>query len=257
MTTLAAENLTVRRGGRAILDDVSARFEGGGLVAVIGANGAGKSTLLAVLAGLLKPDAGTIDLDGEPLDRIKGGALARRRAFLPQNPRAEWPISVERLVMLGLTPSLPAFGELPSDLKPSLDRAIADCDLEAHRDQPVTTLSGGELARAMLARALVGQPEILIADEPMAGLDPRHVLDSMTRLRALAQAGRMVIASVHDLTLAARFAGRILVLHQGRILADGPPADVLTPEILRRAFGVEARLHGEGQGVYLDLALPA
>ena len=257
MTILAAENLTVRRGGRAILDGVSARFEGGGLVAVIGANGAGKSTLLAVLAGLLKPDDGVVSLDGEPLARIEGRALARRRGFLPQSPRAEWPISVERLVMLGLTPSLPAFGDLPAELKPSLDRAIADCDLEAHRDQPVTTLSGGELARAMLARALVGEPEILIADEPMAGLDPRHALDSMTRLRGLALAGRMVIASVHDLTLAARFAGRIIALHQGCVVADGSVRETLTPDLLRLIFAVEAQVRGEGQGAYVDFAAPA
>jgi iron complex transport system ATP-binding protein len=256
VTLLLARDLTGRRGGRAILDGVSARFEAGALVAVIGANGAGKSTLLATLAGLLRPDAGSVSLDGQPLGRIGARTLARRRAFLPQNPRAEWPISVERLVALGLTPSLPAFGELPSPFQPRLDRAIADCDLEAHRDQPVTTLSGGELGRAMLARALVGDPQILIADEPMAGLDPRHALDGMARLRDLARAGRLVIASVHDLTLAARFADRVLALHRGRLVADGPAGETLTPELLRLAFGVEARLVGEGAAAYVDFAIP-
>jgi iron complex transport system ATP-binding protein len=155
--------------------------------------------------------------------------------------------------MLGLTPQLPAFGDPPAAFKPRLDRAIADCDLEAHRDQPVTTLSGGELGRAMLARALVGEPELLIADEPMAGLDPRHALDGMARLRGLARAGQTVIASVHDLTLAARFADRVLALHQGRLVADGPVRETLTPELLRVIFGVEARLRGEGPTAYVDL----
>ena len=256
MTVLAAENLTVRRGGRAILDGVSARFESGALIAVIGANGAGKSTLLAAVAGLLKPDAGTVSLDGEPLAGIAAKMLARRRAFLPQSPRAEWPISVERLVALGLTPSLPAFGGLPENLRPRLDRAIADCDLEAHRAQPATTLSGGELGRAMLARALVGDPEILIADEPMAGLDPRHGLDSMARLRGLARGGRMVIASVHDLTLVARFADRVLALHQGRVAAEGAVRETLTPGLLRLIFGVEGQVRGEGQAAYVDFVAP-
>lgn len=252
MTVLAAEGLVVRRGGRTILDRVSARFQTGGLVAVVGPNGAGKSTLLAALAGLLKPDTGTVALDGEPLHRIGARALARRRAYLPQGARAEWPISVERLVMLGLTPSLPAFGGLPEACRPALDRAIAACDLEARRDQPVTTLSGGELGRAMLARALVGDPEILIVDEPMAGLDPRHVLDSMERLHALARAGRLVIVSVHDLTLAARYSDRLLALHEGRLAADGPTHEILSSELLRQIFGVEARIRGAGAAAYVD-----
>lgn len=256
MSLLQAEELTVRRGGRVVLDKVSARFEPGALVAVIGANGAGKSTLLGVLAGLIRPDAGAVSLDGGPLTEIGGKALAKRRAYLPQSPRAEWPISVERLVMLGLTPQLPAFGGLPETMKPALDRAIAEADLQAQRDQPATTLSGGELARAMLARALVGKPDILIADEPLAGLDPRHALDSAARLKAIAKGGGTVIASIHDLTLAARFADRVLALHQGKVVADGPVRQVLTPDILRLTFGVEAQLKGEGEGAYVDFATP-
>jgi iron complex transport system ATP-binding protein len=252
MSLLTASDITVRRGGRDILRNVSVSLPSGAFVAVVGANGAGKSTLLAVLAGLLKPDRGQAQLDGLPMTGIDRKLLARRRAYLPQNPRCEWPISVERLVALGLIPSLPAFGGFPQDLQARIGRAIQACDLEDHREQAVTTLSGGELARAMLARALVGDPDVLIADEPVAGLDPRHALDTVARLNALALAGKLVVASVHDLTLAARFSTHLLALHDGQAVAHGPTAQVLTPELLRRIFEVEARVSGVGHGATVD-----
>jgi len=251
---LSARNLTVRRGGRAIVDEVSLRAERGAFLAVIGANGAGKSTLLSVLAGLLKPDQGEVELDGQPLAAIGGPSLARRRAYLPQNPRAEWPISVERLVALGLLPHLPAFGGLPEAFAPRIDQALAEHDLTDRRRQPADTLSGGELSRAMLARALVGEPDVLIADEPIAGLDPRHALDCAARLRAFALSGKLVIASLHDLTLTARHATHVAALKSGRLSACGPIGEVLTPGLIREVFGVEARIVGEGPGVYVDFA---
>jgi iron complex transport system ATP-binding protein len=256
MTRLAATGVTVERGGRAILGEVSCVLDAGTFVALVGANGAGKSTLLSVLAGLLKPDRGEVSLDGAPLARIGRRDLAQRRAYLPQNPRAEWPISVERLVALGLTPQLPAFGGLPGGFEPRLTEALAACDLAAQRLQPATTLSGGELARAMLARALVGDPQILIADEPMTGLDPRHAIDTVARLQALAGAGKLVIAAVHDLTLAARYSTHLLALRQGRLAAFGPTAQVLTADLLRGVFDVEARISGTGGGTLVDFAPP-
>ncbi len=176
MTRLSAEALTVKRDGRAIVDNVSASLASGMFVALLGPNGAGKSTLLHCLSGLLKPDEGRVTLDGADMRTFGFKALARRRAFLPQSPRAEWPVSVERLVALGLTPQLPAFGGLPVAMAARVTGMLAQMDLLGHRDQPATTLSGGELARAMLARALVGDPGIVLADEPLAGLDPapRH-----------------------------------------------------------------------------------
>ncbi len=257
MTRLVAEQVSVRRDGRAIVDAVSATFEGGAFVAVIGANGAGKSTLLAALAGLLAPDAGSVTLDGTLVSRLKPRELARRRAYLPQNPRVEWPIAVERLVALGLTPHLPAFGGLAGGLEPRLSRALADCDLLERRLQPATTLSGGELARAMLARALVGDPQVLVVDEPIAGLDPRHALDTVARLRALAGDGRLVVAALHDLTLTARFATHALALRAGQLAAYGPVAEVLTSALIRDVFEVEARVSGLGAEAVVDLLRPA
>jgi iron complex transport system ATP-binding protein len=251
---IRADHLTVRRAGRTILDDVSLALTPGSFVALIGANGAGKSTLLSVLAGLLRPDTGTVMLDGTDIAKIDGRALARRRAFLPQSPRAEWPIAVERLVALGLLPVLPGIGRLPAAFAARIDRALAACDLTDRRAQPVTTLSGGELARAMLARALVGDPDVLIADEPLAGLDPRHAIDGVSRLRGLADAGRLVIASLHDLTLVARYATHVAALRDGRLVAFGPVETTLDAAVVEAVFDVSARIGGTGGARYVDFA---
>jgi iron complex transport system ATP-binding protein len=257
MTKIEADNLTVRRGGRAILDEATLHASGGEFIAVIGANGAGKSTLLATLAGLLKPDSGTIRIGGKAIADISRRELARHRAYLPQNPRCEWPIPVERLVALGLTPLLPVFGGLPPSYRSRIDEVLAACDLTERREQAATTLSGGELSRAMLARALVSDPEILLVDEPMAGLDPRHVLDTVRRLKELATKGKLVIAAVHDLTLAARYATRLFALQKGRLAADGDPRQVLTPALIRDIFDVEAAISGVGGGAFVDYLGPA
>jgi len=255
MSRLDAAKIFVRRGERAILEDVSLHAESGDFVAIIGANGAGKSTLLSVLAGLLKADSGAVMLDGISIRALSGAQLARRRAYLPQNPRCEWPISVERLVALGLTPTLPALGGLPASFGPKITQALQACDLLDHREQPATTLSGGELARAMLARALVADPDVLIVDEPIAGLDPKHALDTARRLQLLAKAGKLVIASIHDLTLAGRYASRIFALSNGRVAGDGATQETLTPALIRSAFEVEACVSGLPGSMYVDYVL--
>jgi iron complex transport system ATP-binding protein len=248
MTTLVAHALGVRRGSRSILQGLDLTATSGEFIAVIGPNGAGKSTLLAALAGLLVPDAGSVELDGAPLPGITPRELARRRAYLPQNARCEWPLPVERMVALGLAPA----GH--EDLA-RIDAVLADCDLTAQRAQPVTTLSGGELARAMLARALVSEPQVLIVDEPLAGLDPRHAWDASRRLRNLAvEQGRLVIASIHDINIALRRATRIWALRDGRMLADGPPAEVLGTALLGELFDVHAQLRGVGPVTWVDFA---
>lgn len=258
MTELVAREVTVRRGGRAIVDGVSAALGSGMFVALVGANGAGKSTLLSCLAGLLAPDAGEVALDGRPVLALDRRDLARRRAYLPQSLRAEWPISVERLVALGLTPQLPAFGGLPGGFEPRLTQAIEACDLTDHRFQAATTLSGGELARAMLARALIGDPRVLLADEPVSGLDPRHRLDTVARLRRLAvDEGRLVVATIHDLTLAARYATHLMALRGGRLAAFGAMAEMLTADLLRQVFDVEACVSGTGPETFVDYTGPA
>lgn len=248
MSRLVASGMVMTRGKKRVLDGVSAAFAPGSFTVVIGPNGAGKSTLMAILAGLLTPDAGDITLDGVALARIGPKALAKARAYLPQNARAEWPISVERLVALGLTPQLPFFGDVVPDERAKIEAALIECDLVALRDQAATTLSGGELARAMLARALVGDPPLLMVDEPTAGLDPRHALDAMVRLKARAVAGNSVIAAVHDLGLALRFADRVIALRDGKVLADVASAAV-DAGLLRALYDVDARIVRDDAGV--------
>ncbi len=254
MTVLAAENITVSRGGKTILRDISLQAHAGEFIAVVGPNGAGKSTLLKVMAGLLKPDAGRVMLDSDTLASLSTRQLAARRAYLPQNPLLEWPISVERLVALGLTPKLPATGGLPESYAPAITRALEQCDLIDKRDQTATTLSGGEFARAMLARAIVSSPQILIVDEPITGLDPRHAMQSMTLLQSFARNGTLVIASLHDLTLAVRHTSRVIVVVDGGVIAD---TDSLTEELVHRAFGVACHLTGQGDSRAFTLLSPS
>lgn len=246
MSALSLSGIAMRRGPRLVLDGIDVTFETGALTAVIGPNGAGKSSVLSVAAGLIAPDAGTVRLGGVPLAAIARSDLARRRAYLPQNPRVEWPISVERVVALGLTPSLPAFGGLSPALTDRIDAALAAYDLLALRDRPATALSGGELARVMLARATVGDPELLIVDEPTAGLDPRHALSAAAALRARADAGRTVVIAVHDLDLALRVADRVVALKAGRLHAAGWAADVLTEPVLAALYDVPVRVNANG-----------
>ena len=259
MSRLNADAVTVVRDNRAIVDRVSLNVESGQFVGLLGPNGAGKSTLLSTLAGLLRQDSGTVALDDVPLDRLHRRGLAKRRAYLPQGPRVEWPVSVERAIALGLTPHLPAFGNLPAAMMQRVSTVIDQFDLGGHRDQAVTTLSTGELARAMLARALVGDPDMILADEPLAGLDPRHALDSIGRLRTLADSGKLVIASIHELTLAARYTTHIAVMRQGRMVAAGPTASTLTSRLLHDVFDVDACVSNAGTpSAIVDFAgLPA
>jgi iron complex transport system ATP-binding protein len=256
MIVLQAEHLGCRIAGRDILTQVNLRCESGQFVALLGANGAGKSTLLRLLCGLAAPHSGRVLLDGQPLAAIPRRALARRRGYIPQGARAEWPVTVERLVALGLMPQLPVFGDLDAAAWRRVEAALAMCDLRAQARQPATTLSGGELARAMLARALAGEPELLLADEPLAGLDPRHAIEGAARLAALAHEGRLVIAALHDLTLAARHATHAAILRAGCLIAFGPVAETLTAGRLSAAFDATARVHGAGPAAIVDFSLP-
>jgi len=248
MSALTLSAVTVKRDQRAVLRDIDAVFAPGRLTAVIGPNGAGKSTLLEVSAGLRAPDAGRVELGGQSLAAIGRRMLARRRAYLPQRAEVEWPISVERVVALGLTPVLPSFGDLPAALRPAIDDALAACDLTSLRDRPATSLSGGELARAMLARAIVGDPELLIVDEPTAGLDPRHALDAARRLRARADAGRTVIMAIHDLDLALRHADDVVAIKDGAMLAAGSVAEVMSEDLLGALYDVRVRITRDADG---------
>ena len=246
---LALTGVSATRGRRLVLDGIDLRCEPGSLVAVIGPNGAGKSTLLEVAAGLKAPERGSVRLDGVPLADLPRRLLAQRRAYLPQSPRVDWPISVERVVALGLTAHLPAFGGLAEAGRPRVEAALVRFDLLRLRARAADQLSGGELARVMLARATVGDAGVLIVDEPTAGLDPRHAIDAGRRLRALADDGRTVVVALHDLDLAARIAHVVVAVKEGRVVAQGKTDQVLNEAVLADLYGLRSRVIRDADGI--------
>ena len=245
---LRADDVSVALGGRPIVTGATLSIARGELVALIGPNGAGKTTLMRALAGLV-PASGTIALDGAPLASLAPRKRARRLAYLPQGHVFHWPLPVAEIVALGRTPHADAFAPLTAADRDAVARALAVTGISAFAERRVPTRSGGERARVALARALATEAPLILADEPTASLDARHQLVVMELLRRAAHAGGGVVAIVHDLTLAARFADRVVVIDRGRIVADGPPADVLTRERLAAVFGVDVAIVDLGDGV--------
>ncbi|MFQ5937871.1 MAG: ABC transporter ATP-binding protein, partial [Acidiferrobacterales bacterium] len=223
------------------------------LVGLIGPNGSGKTTLLRVLLNLQSVVSGHVRLDDQDLHAINRRAIARRVAYLPQGGDCHWPLTVERLVALGRLPHRAPWRALSHDDESAIARAMASADVEYLAQRVVTTLSGGERTRAHLARALAGEPQILLTDEPVASLDPYHQLQVMELLRAVARQGGAVVVVLHDLTLAARFCDRLVLLHQGSVVAEGQPKDVLTEDNLLATYRIEA-LRGSRSGE--DYVLP-
>lgn len=256
MSALVLHEVGAMRGARPVLDRVSVTFAAGQLTAVIGPNGAGKSTLLGVAAGLIRPCAGEVHLGGQALASLPARDLARRRAYLPQRAGVEWPIPVARVVALGLTPTLPVFGRLSPALERAVDAALEACDVLHLRDRPVTEVSGGELARIMLARAIVGDPEVLIVDEPTGGLDPRHAIDALRRLHQRARQGCTVIMAIHDLDCALNHADALVALSGGRVMAQGPVATMADPAMLGALYEVPVRLTQDSHGHMVRFLAP-
>ncbi|MBU6373246.1 MAG: ABC transporter ATP-binding protein [Alphaproteobacteria bacterium] len=236
MTDLALADVTVFRRARAALSGVSLSVRAGELVALLGPNGAGKTTLLRTALGLLKPDGGTVRLAGADPAALDARARARAIAYLPQARPLAWPIRIRDLVLLGRFAH--AGGHPGPDDHAAAARALAACGLDALADRRATDVSGGELARAHIARALAAETPALAADEPAAGLDPGHAWRVMGLLRARADAGGAVLVSVHDPALAAAFADRVVVLAGGCVTAEGRPDAALTPDLMARVYGV-------------------
>jgi len=239
--SLDVEALTLSLAGRPVLDRVSACFQSGRITAVLGPNGAGKSTLLACLAGLRLPDSGAVLLDGQPRSGLSPRILARRIGLLPQTADVHWDVDVATLVGLGRYPHRGRWGKTPAD-HAAIAAAMAATDVSAFAKRPVLSLSGGERARVLLARVLAGQPDWLLADEPLANLDPAHQIDALACLRAVASSGAGVVVVLHDLNHALRVADAVLLLDQGRVVAEGAPDAVLTPDRIARTYGISAHI---------------
>lgn len=246
MVTLAVEGLSVDLGRRRVVEGLTARFDSGELVGVIGPNGAGKSTFVRAVLGLVPASGGGVQLDGREVSHWSPRERAKKLAYLPQGQTLHWPLSVNRLVALGRLPHLGPLSRVSAEDRAAVAEAMERADVGHLAGRTATELSGGERARVMLARALAVGAAGLVVDEPLASLDPGHQIDVMELLAREARGGALVIAVLHDLTMAARYCDRLVLMDGGRLVADGAPREVLTPERLRAVYGISAMVDLSG-----------
>lgn len=236
---LEVPDLSVALGGRDVIAALSCTLDAGTVVGLVGPNGSGKSTFLKAIMRLL-PYRGCVRYSGQALDGMAVTLRARSIAYLPQDGEINWPIAVEDVVMLGREPYRSGLAPPSQEDIEAVEAALRAMDLMDVRKRSARTLSGGERSRVLMARALAQQTPLLLADEPTTGLDPAHQIGLMETFRGMARQGKTVLASLHDLALAAQWCDRLLLLHDGRIVSEGPARDVLTPAALRQVYGVEA-----------------
>ena len=245
---LRVEQIDVSLGGRRVLDTISADLTPGRITAILGPNGAGKSSLIKAMAGLIIPYGGTVTLDGRDVARIEPRERARLIGYLPQDGAAAWNIRAAELVALGRLPHRSPFAGASTEDDAAVTSALVATETTHLATRAVNELSGGERARVLLARVLAGEPRWLLADEPLASLDPAHQLDILDRLRGVAQAGAGAVIVLHDLGHAASVADDVLLLKDGKVVAFGPVAEVLTEERVAQVFEVKVRWVDTGEG---------
>lgn len=241
--SLKLHQASVTLQGAPLLRDVSFEVQPGKLVGLLGPNGAGKTTAVRALLGLQPLNAGRAYLDAQPAHSLSAKQRALIVSYLPQARKLAWPISVREAVALGRFAYGGPMGRLGPADSAAVEDALSRCALKGFEDRAVTSLSGGELARVHLARALAAQAPALIADEPTAALDPGHSYDVLAALQAQARAGQAVLVVLHDLALAARFCDEIILLNQGQRVIQAPPQEALTPPILAEVYGVNGSWH--------------
>ncbi|MFD5702833.1 ABC transporter ATP-binding protein [Streptomyces lasiicapitis] len=242
---ITAEGLGWSVAGKRVVADVNLDVAPGETVGLIGPNGSGKSSLLRCLAGLRAPTTGTVAYDREPIRRWSTRRVARHVAFVEQATETESDLRVADVVGLGRTPFGDRWRGFGADDRAVVDAALARLGLTELRERPWKALSGGERQRAHIARALAQQPYAILLDEPTNHLDVKHQLEL---LALLADTDQTVLVALHDLSLAARHCDRLLLMHGGRLVADGPPKDVLTPRLLAEVFEVDAETGPDALG---------
>lgn len=248
------QNGCVDLGDRTVLREISITFGEELVTGVLGPNGAGKTTLLRTLAGLVPLAKGKITVGDRELRALTRKEVARRVGYLSQNNEIPFPFPVEDVVMMGRYAHLRRFHPEGPDDQRATDQALQFLDAESLRDRPINELSGGERQRVLLARTLATEAPILLLDEPVANLDIRHCLDILEILKMLASAGRTVVVALHDLNLAYRYCDRLVLIHDGVVLAQGNGKEVLQVNALRTAFDVETRCVGNGNDGYFIFA---
>lgn len=240
MTRLEAEQVTFRYTRQVIIDGVSLELRSGELMALLGANGAGKTTFLRLIAQQIKPESGTVSIDDTDLAKLSRRKLAQQIAMMPQHENRGSMLTVQDVVALGRMPHSGWFMPLSNNDNNRVNEAIKVTGLESLRQRSVLELSGGEWRRMILARAIAQDASVLILDEPIAGLDLKYQYEVLDQVRRLTKQNQLItVVTLHDLNIAAMFADRVAILHEGKLLATGTADEVMTNEVIRKAFGVE------------------
>jgi iron complex transport system ATP-binding protein len=239
VSLLSLDLLTVMRGGCPVVDGVTLEIGAGEVVGLIGPNGAGKTTMMRGALGLLAASGGS------SLTALHARDRAKAAAWLPQAREIAWSVSVETLVSLGRSPYLAGGRKLSQADHEAVAQALEQMGLTAFARRDATALSGGEQARVLIARVLAQSTPLIMADEPVAGLDPAHQFSLMRVFSKLAQGGKSVLVSMHDLGLAAQYCTRLVMIHRGKLAADGTPREVLSDDLLRDVFQVSGRWDGD------------
>ncbi|NRB41290.1 MAG: ABC transporter ATP-binding protein [Pseudomonadales bacterium] len=248
---LDANNIHFSVAEKVILSAVDFKIHRGEMVGLIGPNGAGKSTLLKCLANLMPMDKGQCFFQGENVQTMDAKLRGRSIGYLAQNAVANWPLKAEKLIALGRLPHQGMVRKLSEADQLAVDKAVAAAEVEHLLQRVVTTLSGGELTRVMLARLLATEPELILADEPIASLDPYHQLHILQILQQHARDGGAVVVVLHDLNHAAHFCDRLVMLNEGQVVKDDSAKKVLTDEVLATTYHVECARFNEGDDMYI------
>ena len=240
---VSVQDITCRIEAERLLDGVSLHAGRGQMVGLIGPNGAGKTTLLRAIAGILRSQEGAVRLEGADIGSLSSKEVAARLALVPQSPPYTHGFTAVELVLMGRYPHLGRFQIEGREDSRIAKEAMRQTETERFADRTLDTLSGGERQRLFIARALTQEPRILLLDEPTANLDALHQLKVLDLVRRLVEDGVTAIAAIHDLNMAARYCDRLVLLSRGRVLAEGPPDEVLSPESMESAFGVRAAMY--------------
>ncbi len=233
---LSASDISLKIANKSLLENVNFAAKSGEFIGILGPNGAGKTSLLRSLMCMEERSTGSCNLWS-----MKNKERAQYAAWLAQERNVSWDLSVEEIIALGRLPWRRLGGRLHVDDARQIDQAIERLSLDQFRESTFTNLSGGERARVLIARLLAQNTPIIFADEPIAALDPAQALRVLNLFEGLAQEGRTVVMSIHDLSLAARFCTRILLMHEGRVEGDGRPLDVLSEDKIAKVFGIRAQ----------------
>ncbi len=246
MSQLSLDTVSVSLGSEQVLGGVSLQAMSGEMTVVCGPNGAGKSTLLRAVAGLLPLDAGQVSLNDVILSELPAHTIGENVAYLPQGQVIHWPLDVESIVKLGRRSYLQAFGQATEEDEAAVEAALGKTGMLEFRDRPITQLSGGESARALLARMLASDASVYLVDEPLAALDPYYQMVVLDLLRQAADEGKIVMMVVHDLSIARRYFDTAFLLKEGKVIKHGKAEDVLSPAPIREAYDIEVALTATG-----------